>query len=232
MKRRVFCRFTALALSVLLLLGTGCQRTVPQTADAVSVIQLKASSRGVRNFKKQMGDDFPTYPERSATVKDCYNIVPREISERYGFDMFNLPYDALSYLQYADKIYSIGEWGGSVISLAVADMNADGQWELFFTYVWGSGRTIFRAGYFDSATQEMKIFEDFQVFAEFEEVPYIVLNTDTDGALCVYRAEAADANQSVLDFNFRIGEKIATVTCDGGTITLLQENNAISNTNF
>lgn len=232
MKRLTFRKFIALVLSALLLLLTGCQRTVPQTADAVTVIQLKASSRGVRKFKKQMGDDFPTYRGHSATVKDCYNIVPREISKRYGFDMFTLPYDAHSYLQYADEIHSIGKWGGSVISLAVADVNADGQWELFFTYVWGSGRTISRVGYFDSATQEMTIFEDFPVFVDFEEIPYIVLNTDAEGALCVYRAEAADENQSVLDFDFRIGEKIATVTYDGGAMTLSQENNAILNTNF
>lgn len=232
MKRYAFCKFIALSLSALLILLTGCQRTAPQTTDAVSVIQLKASSRGVRKFKKQMGDAFPNYHGRFATVKDCYNIVPREIFEQYGFNMFTLPYYARSYLQYEDKIYSIGEWGGSVTSLAVTDRNADGQWELFFTYVWGSGRTIFRVGYFDSATKEMTIFEDFQAFSDFGEMPYIVLNADTDGALCVYRAEAADVNQSVLAFDFRIGEKIATVTYEEDKIALLQENNAISNTNF
>ena len=231
MKRLVFCKCIALALSALLILLTGCQRTKPQTTDTVLVIQPKASSRGVRNFKKQMGDAFPTYHGLSATDKDCCNIVPREISEHYGFDIFTLPYDVISYLQYEDKIYSIGEWGGLVISFAVTDMNADGQWELFFTCVWGSGRSTFRVGYFDSATKELTIFEDFQVIA-CEKTPYVVLNAGTDGALCVCCAEASDEKQSVLDFNFRIGEKIASVTYDGAAIALLQENNAILNTNL
>ena len=62
---------------------------------------------------------------------------------------------------YNDKIYSLGSsFGGyGLTAFAVADLNKDGMREIYFTFSWGSGIYRSQIGYFDMATEEVKIFD-------------------------------------------------------------------------
>ena len=59
-----------------------------------------------------------------------------------------------------DVIYPIQWWFGGcgLTSLAIADMNNDGQIELYYIASWGSGIHRSQVGYFDFATKKMVAF--------------------------------------------------------------------------
>ena len=123
----------------------------------IEVFQLAPSDYKVQEFLDILGERPKTYDDDR-----CYNIIPVEISEKYGFDVFKYNMSCASYLLYEDTIYTLGEsFGGyGVTAFAVADLNKDGMKELYFTYSWGSGIHRSQVGYFDTATKTVTCFKD------------------------------------------------------------------------
>ncbi|WP_303838743.1 dockerin type I repeat-containing protein [Ruminococcus flavefaciens] len=72
---------------------------------------------------------------------DLYNITPRKITEKFGFQIFKDQNECETFLVYNGETHQLGKgFGGpGTISFAVADLNGDEHYELYFTYSWGSG---------------------------------------------------------------------------------------------
>ena len=123
----------------------------------IEVFQLAPSDYKVQEFLDILGERPKTYDDDK-----CYNIIPVDISEKYGFNVFKYNMSCSSYLLYEDTIYTLGEsFGGyGVTAFAVADLNKDGMKELYFTYSWGSGIHRSQVGYFDTATKTVTCFKD------------------------------------------------------------------------
>lgn len=123
----------------------------------IEVFQLTPSDYKVQEFLDILGERPKTYDDDK-----CYNIIPVDISEKYGFNVFKYNMSCASYLLYEDTIYTLGEsFGGyGVTAFAVADLNKDGMKELYFTYSWGSGIQRSQVGYFDTATKTVTCFKD------------------------------------------------------------------------
>ncbi len=125
-----------------------------------------------------------------------YNITPDGIKERYGFELFKEKDNCETYLLYEDEIHNIGVgFGGfGVVSFAVADKNADGEYELYYTYSWGSGMHRSHIAYFDFASKEQT------------ELDYVLANYDMtlavteQGWLGFYKAEIELANSEADPF--------------------------------
>lgn len=62
---------------------------------------------------------------------------------------------------YNGEVYSIGEcFGGfGLTSLALADLNKDDVYELYYTFSCGSGLHRSQVGYFEPISKEIHIFE-------------------------------------------------------------------------
>lgn len=78
------------------------------------------------------------------------------------------------------KIYGI-------TSVALADINMDHQYELYYTFSWGSGIHRSEIGYFDPVNKEITIFDE--SFYDSD----MILTVNESGDLCV--------NSAVLDFD-------------------------------
>jgi beta-lactamase regulating signal transducer with metallopeptidase domain len=114
----------------------------------------------------------------------CYNITPESIVENSDYRIFKYDKSSASFLLYEGEVYPLGEWFGGlgVTSMALADMDSDGESELYFTYSWGSGLHRSHVAYFSPSAKEIVA------------LPYTHLNEDMtlvdnrDGSLSLYAA--------------------------------------------
>lgn len=213
MKRGSKSRLSVILLFVIGCMSAGCrQNEMPDEqagAMPIDTFQMSPSSEGVEGFLKLLGDEGAEGdPDR------YYNVTPEDISEDYGFRIFKSDQTCSSLLLYENTLYSLGEcFGGcGVTSFAVADLNADGAFELYFTYSWGSGIPRSQAGYFDSASGEVTSFDFESWFGE------LLLETDDEQNLCVYHAGCD--GKSFVDMELSAGEKAAYITAEEGEISL------------
>ncbi|WP_295081396.1 hypothetical protein [Ruminococcus sp.] len=156
--------------------------------------------------------------------EDCvYNVMPSEITEKYGFEVFkqSSDYTGETYLVYNDRLYVLGDHGGGlgVTAFAVADINGDGAAELYFTYSRGPGANRStpdrsKAGYFDPAAESITYFDFFNTESE------MVFGTD-DGKLGLYIAAAVPGSAFTFVFmDLEPCEKLGEIVCESGEITL------------
>ena len=197
-----------LLLTAFALLAAGCRQESADTEQAVA-FQMQPSLHMTEEFMRVLGGYSSGY---EGDV--CYCVTPQEIAERYGLYIFKFDRSCASFLLYADEVYPLGSWFGGcgVGSFAVADINGDGQWELFFTYSWGSGVHHSQAAYFDTANLQVNVFQDM----DFEEE--LVLKVE-DGALFIYTADCDI--KSFTDMKLYAREKAAQVSFTSGNIVLL-----------
>ncbi|OBZ11118.1 M56 family metallopeptidase [Bacillus sp. FJAT-26390] len=117
----------------------------------------------------------------------CYNITPESIKENAKYTIFKYAESSASFLLYEGEVYPLGEWfgGHGVTSMALADLDSDGEMELYFTYSWGSGLHRSHAAYFNPSAKEVVT------------LPYMHMNEDMalvnnrDGRLSLYAAAIA-----------------------------------------
>lgn len=195
-------------------LSVGCQQNgrPEEQTDSIPVVtfQMCPSSDGVEDFRKRF-DEQHTEGE----VGRYYNVTPEDISQDYDFSIFKSDLTCFSLLLYNNETYPLGEcFGGyGVTSFAVADLNKDGAFELYFTYSWGSGIPRSEVGYFDSASREVVIFDFSNWFGES------ILETDNDQNLCVFSADWEV--ESFVDIELSARDKIACIAADGDEISLV-----------
>lgn len=221
---------TVLVLAVFMLTGCGqneqqaeqqntsdivTQQSEPQYATDIVTFQMVPSSNGVEDYIEQVfGDD---YDEENAG--GYYNVVPEDISNDYGFSIFKNDFSGYSELVYDNKKYTLGEWvgGPGVTSFAIADLNEDSEFEIYFTYSYGSGEPRSEVGYFDTASKKTVIFD-------FEKGWELLLEVDSNNILCVYDADFDTYNRkSDIDIEMSAREKLASIVADNGEITLVVE---------
>lgn len=122
--------------------------------------------------------------ETEYETDECYNITPVFIDNNSDYKVFKYINSAESFIMYDGEIYSIGTcFGGfGITSMALADLNKDGEYELYYTFSWGSGIHRSQAGYFDPISKEIHIFE----YSLFHSD--MMLTVNNDGDLCVNSA--------------------------------------------
>ena len=118
---------------------------------------------------------------------------------------------------YEGELYPLGPClgGYGVTSFAVADLNEDGAFELYFTCSWGSGIPRSEIGYFDSAEKETVMFDASYWMQE------LLLEADDSDLLCVYDAKASV--NSFVDIEMSPEEKVGSVAFDSGTIRFFED---------
>ncbi len=143
---------------------------------AETEITITPSMTQVSDFVSMNKNFTPVYPDDM-----CYNITPSFIADNSDFAIFKYNGCSESFLLYDNEIYSIGRClgGFGVTSMALADLNRDQQYELYYTFSWGSGIHRSQIGYFDPADKEITVLDDFFLFSD------IMLTVNKSGDLCV-----------------------------------------------
>lgn len=159
---------------------------------------------------------------------ECYNITPDFISDHSEYAVFKYDTSTESFIMYNGEVYSIGLCFGGVgiTSMALADINMDGQYELYYTFSWGSGIHCSNIGYFDPVSREVSIF-DYSFIYDYRlslidnssiHSSEMILTVNASGDLCVNSA-IIDMD-SFVDFSIKAQELIGTIVYDMDEITL------------
>lgn len=145
---------------------------------------------------------------------ECYNITPDFIADNSEFAIFKYDRSTESFIMYDGDVYSIGTcFGGyGITSMALADMNTDGQYELYYTFSWGSGIHRSQIGYFDPISKEVTVFDYSFYNAD------MMLTLNDAGDLCVNSAVLEI--DSFVDFSIKAQDLIGTIVFDGERIML------------
>lgn len=199
-----------------------CEKA-PETPDgalapiaAQDTLAVRPSDEGVADFLALLGGDAPKSYENDT----CYNITPAFIKDNSGYVIFKFDQSCASYLLYEGAIYLMGGYFGGLgaVSFALADLNADVAYELYYTFSWGSGMHRAQVGYFDPATE---VAVDFDV-AFFDKDCALIASPD--GGLGVCAAEFADAEEfSFVSYDVSAVDVLGAIVCEDGEILLRED---------
>ncbi len=186
-----------LGLSIAML--TACTPSTEQTAPPIA-FQIEASDEGVADFLALLGDHDTPYENDT-----CYNITPASVTDTYGFTVFKFNESCGSYLLHGDEVSLLdsGFGGLGVTSFALADIDANGSLELYFTFSGGSGVHRVGIGYADIESGEVKIF-DYTLMNSNE----LLLQIEGE-SLVVYHAEATV--DSFVDLTLTASERVGSI---------------------
>lgn len=190
---------------------TSVQNMPPAVIAPESKLTIVPSKTRVSEFTKCAGD--------TAEEDDFYNITPDYIADNSEFEIFKDIYSTDSFIMYDSEVYSIGTcFGGfGLTSMALADLNQDGAYELYYTFSFGSGVHALSIGYFDPVKKEVTIL-DCPLQLHLHE---LMLTVNESGDLCVNIAVIDEETyQSFVDFSLEAQELIGTVVSTEDTITL------------
>jgi len=151
--RRLRVWAVILTLLVSMLTTVSCSKnTVGISSDKMTV---SGREEGVAAFQALQKDYVSSYDNDT-----CFNITPDYVQNNSGYRIFKYSQSCATFLLYEGSIYPLGGYFGGfgVVSLAMADLNADGLPELYFTSSWGSGLHRSNAAYFEPATREIIAF--------------------------------------------------------------------------
>jgi hypothetical protein len=163
-------------------------------------LSIRSSEEGVEDFLKLLGDY-----KRGYENEKCYNITPTFVSDNSEYKIFKFEKSCASFLQFDGLTYQLGgSFGGyGVTSLALADMNRDGQYELYFTYSYGSGIHRAQVGYFDPAQKQVLVFD--KTYKKSD----CILTLDSDNNLSNNRAKIH--LQDFVNFDITADDELGTI---------------------
>lgn len=212
MKRLQAFKGAVLLFSLLLCLPfSGCTAKAPLEVLVSERQEILPSENKVAEFLRLNKDYVPDYAGDA-----CFNITPDFVKQNSSFTVFKYESSTAAFLLYDGKLYEMGAslGGFGVTSMALADLNKDGQYELYFTFSWGSGLHRSQIGYFDPADKAITVLD------------YSHMNTDLvltkDGGLTV--REAAMSGASYVHFTMEPGKLVGSLVLEAGAVVLKEAN--------
>ncbi|WP_340024195.1 hypothetical protein MHI24_03620 [Paenibacillus sp. FSL K6-1096] len=206
--------FYMMIICTLILTIAGCSNNEQITSDTLAIraatteLEIKPSTSKVEDFLTRNRQFISSYDTDTS-----YNITPDFVAENSKFSVFKYSISSGSFLLYDGEVYSLGMFGG-LTSVALADLDRDHQYELYFTVGWGSGIHRSQIGYFNPSTKRVTVF-DFQYFDHD-----MMLTTGEAGASLIVN-EAAIEYVSLVDFKIKSDNKlIASIVSEKGEIKL------------
>lgn len=204
-----------MGLFALVISITGCIKEDPTTTDALSIkavsseLEIESSSNKVddfliknKNFTKDYENDI------------CYNITPDFIANNSDYSIFKYASSTASFLLFDDEIYELGAFfgGNGLTSMALGDLDKDNQYELYFTFSWGSGLHRSQIGYFNPSIKKVTVFDYSYLNHD------MILTTNEEGTLCVN--EATIEGVSFVDFIVKSTKLVANIVWEKDSIKL------------
>ena len=212
MKRTPSIIYIAYCISLILTACAASSKPKPlDTCAPESEITITSTQTLVSKAEAKNKDYISSY---DADI--CYNITPDFIPNNSEFSIFTYEKSNASFLMYDDELYLLDDHMGGygITSMALADLNKDAQYELYFTFSWGSGIHRSQIGYFNSSTKKVTIFDDSIFFSD------TMLTMDTDGNLYVNSVTSDFYEQdSDVDFSVTAEDRIGSIVLKHNKIT-------------
>lgn len=176
-------------------------------ASGIVTFEMEPTKTGVEKFLANNPKIANDYKE-----DELYNVTPSKITKKFGFTVFKFTKSCESYVVYKDKTYLLeSSFGGpGTISFAAADLNKDGNYELYFTFSYGSGMNHAEVSCFDTSEDT-----EFYFCSDYfnDDMTLAVEN----GKLCVYKAAYKDSG-SFVHIKTEPKEKIGEIVYEYGVI--------------
>ena len=204
-----FC--TSLILSACSI-NTTPEKTALDTLAVESEMTITSSNTQVSDFVAKNKDYVAMYE-----TDECYNITPVFVAENSEYEVFKYSESDQSFIMYDGEIYSIGSYFGGygITSMALADLDKNGEYELYYTFSWGSGLHRSQVGYFEPIRKEIHIFKYALVGYE------MILTVNESGDLCVNSATFADYDSDdFVNFTIEAQDFMGTVNFENDRIEL------------
>lgn len=149
------CLCACLAAALLCGCSSGAPAGTLAPAAPEGTLCVRPSDEGAADFLALLGDGAPRLYENDT----CSNVTPDFIKDNSGYLLFKFGQSCASFLQYDGTAYPLGEFfgGSGADGFALADLNGDGAYELYFTFSWGSGIHRSQVGYFDPAARTVTL---------------------------------------------------------------------------
>jgi beta-lactamase regulating signal transducer with metallopeptidase domain len=182
-----------------------------------SKLEIRPSSDGVDDFLQLLGTQRPSGYDNDT----CFNITPDFVGSHSPYRIFKFSQSCASYLLYGDAVYPLGEYfGGSGIdSVALADLNRNGQYELYFTFSWGSGLHRSQLGYFNPQDNRVTVLERVTALEPAILNSDCILTLNADNALCVSTAELVFVSDGgFVSFDITAKAQIGFIIVEDGVI--------------
>lgn len=179
-KRCGFCLFSGAAIFI-----SACSGEQNQQENSLPVKAVTSEIRVVKSDR--MVSDFLAKEkayESAYASEICFNITPEFVSLNSSYEIFKYDKSTASYLMYDSEIYETGAYFGGfgITGMALADLDKDSRYELYYTFSSGSGRHLSQIGYFNPATEQITVFD--YSYMDHD----LILTTNNSGDLCVNRA--------------------------------------------
>ena len=180
-------RMAVMLLSAVLLWFSACSTGKSLPVLVQSPLSLCGTQDGVEAFLAENSGY-----KGSGRPHSCRNITPDFVRDHSSFQVFKYEDTCDSFLLWQDKLLPLGTgFGGlGVTSMALADLNEDGEYELYFTYSFGSGIHRSMLGGFDPSEERV---------LQPEEVCWnddTVLTVGEHGELLMSKAEITEYTDS------------------------------------
>lgn len=163
---------------------------------------LTGTEDGTKEFAELNADYQSPYQNET-----CWNITPPFMPADTGISVFKYGSSNETFVQYDGAVYAIGgdSTGDGVTSMALADYNADGAYELYYAYSNGSES---RVGCFDPAQKAAT-----DLAGKFTGQPIVLSAEGSTMTVCV--AEVSDY-ESLTSMKLLAGDELAKlVVADG-----------------
>lgn len=155
------------------------------------------------------------------SVENCYNITPKEITDRVGCKIFKFSDSYATFLLYDNEIYPLGQFFGGlgIVDMKLWEFDNGGHFALIYTYSWGSGMHRSLVGYFDLKTRE-EIVLDFTYMNED-----MLLERTSESSFALYHADIKLGEDSFLNLNLSKGKHLADIIYENSTPKVIQIQN-------
>lgn len=205
----------------ILLSLSGCAGAEKQDEASTEMAQERETAIAFSEIRVLQSAECKDYAEN-----DYVNITPDFIADHSAFEILKNVTDADTCIVYDGVSYPIGvcHGGFGMTSMALADLNKDGEYELYYTYSFGSGVHISSIGYFDPVNKEVTEFA-YSLNAHQKE---LLLTVNEAGDLCVNIAQI-DSYQSFVDFSLKAQELVGRILYEENEITLHEDGTQYEN---
>lgn len=194
--------------------------TTPDQEPDIETINVRGSKDGVETFLTLLEQEAGESSTMTGEVlyDSWYNVTPEEVFEKTGGQIFKSSETCASFFLYEGGLYRLEEWFGGlgIVDIKVCDLDQDGEYELLYTYSWGSGLHRSHVGHFDLKTKKQT------------ELGFVHLNEDMmlaenpDGSFSLYEARIEWGEVALIDFDLIARRHLGDVIYKDGELSMIE----------
>lgn len=160
----MYKKFLSILFVSLMLFSSCSSKTADTSSDQKSSMAGNCSKASVAEFMQVFGT-HELGGLLSGLVLDekhCYNVTPEQIEEMTSAQIFKFSDSCATFLYLDGQVYPFGDWFGGFgfVNAVPCDFDEDGNWDILYTYSWGSGLHRSLIAVFNTQTKQSTVLHD------------------------------------------------------------------------